>query len=182
MPPRLLPLPGTTAHGFRDRGRVAARVVQRPAAVSTNFRVVDAIERQDASLSESQGPVLFAVDDDVLTLELLCEIAQEAGWTAFGFTRLAELQEALDQRRPRVLILDDDLVDGRGGDLARVLREDPRMAHVTLLVCTAAHPMRVAEIGAWAPVISKPFDLGEIEGFLEAAGRQVPGARYGQSG
>lgn len=148
----------------------------------TNMRIVDAFERQDATLSDPRGPVLFVVDDDVLTTELLCEIAQELGWTAFGFTRLAELQAALDRRRPRVLILDDDLVDGRGGDLARELREDPRMADVTLLVCTAAHPMRVAEIGAWAPVISKPFDLGEIEGFLEAAGRQEPRARYRQSG
>lgn len=138
----------------------------------TKMRVVDAIERQDASLGDSRGPVLFAVDDDVLTLELLCEIAQEAGWTAFGFTRLSELQAALDERRPRVLILDDDLADGRGGDLAREFRENPRMADVTLLVCTAAHPMRVAEIGAWAPVISKPFDLGEIERFLDAAARR----------
>lgn len=152
------------------------------AAMNTNMRVVDAMERQDASLADPRGPVLFVVDDDVLTTELLCEIAQEAGWDAFGFTRLAELQAALDQRRPRVLILDDDLVDGRGGDLARDLREDPRMADVTLLVCTAAHPMRVAEIGAWAPVISKPFDLGEMEAFLDAAGRREPRARYGQSG
>lgn len=136
------------------------------------MRIVHALERQDASLTEAGGPVLFVVDDDVLTTELLCEIAQDAGWVAFGFTRLAEVQAALDQRRPNVLILDDDLGDGRGGDLARDLREDPRMADVTLLVCTAAHPMRVAEIGAWAPVISKPFDLVEIERFLEAAGRR----------
>lgn len=146
------------------------------------MRALGAIERQDANLVDSPGPILFAVDDDVGTLELVCDIAQEAGWVAFGFTRLAELMAALDQRRPRVLILDDDLVDGRGGDLARTLREDPRMADVTLLVCTAAHPMRLAEIGAWAPVISKPFDLLEIERFLEAAGRGMSGARYGQSG
>lgn len=151
-------------------------------AMTTTMRVVDAIERRDASLIDSRGPVLFAVDDDVLTLELLCEIAEEAGWAAFGFTRLSELQAALDHRRPRVLILDDDLVDGRGGDLARRLREDPRMTDVVLLVCTAAHPMRVAEIGAWAPVISKPFDLGEIEAFLDAAGRREVDARYRQSG
>ncbi|HEX7197678.1 MAG TPA: hypothetical protein VF364_12695, partial [Candidatus Limnocylindria bacterium] len=44
-----------------------------------------------------------------------------------------------------------------------------RMADVPLLVCTAAHPMRQAEIGAWAPVVSKPFDLAEIDAFLRAA-------------
>jgi hypothetical protein len=42
--------------------------------------------------------------------------------------------------------------------------------------------MRVAEIGAWAPVISKPVDLREMEGFLDAAGRREPGARYPRSG
>lgn len=146
------------------------------------MRIVHALERQGASLADSRGPMLFVVDDDVLTTELLCEIAEEAGWVAFGFTRLAEVQAALDQRRPRVLILDDDLVDGRGGDLARDLREDARMADVTMLVCTAAHPMRVAEIGAWAPVISKPFDLAEIERFLDAAGRREGASAFERSG
>jgi DNA-binding response OmpR family regulator len=144
--------------------------------MTTNMRVVHALDRQDASQQAAQGNVLFVVDDDVLTLELLCEIAQDLGWVAYGFTRLSELMPALDQRPPTVLILDDDLVDGRGGDLARDLREDPRMEDVTLLVCTAAHPMRAAEIGSWAPVISKPFDLVEMEGFLQAAARNRHGA------
>jgi len=144
--------------------------------------VVDATERPDTSLHDSGGPVLFVVDDDVPTTELLCEIGREAGWSVFGFTRLAEVHAALDHRPPRLLILDDDLVDGRGGDLARQLREDPRMADVTILVCTAAHPMRIAEIGAWAPVIAKHFDVGEIERFLDAAGRREPRARHRRSG
>jgi DNA-binding response OmpR family regulator len=150
------------------------------------MRLVHAFERREASLSDAHGPVLFAVDDDVDTLELLCDIAQEAGWLAFGFSRLSELQAALDQRRPRVLILDDELADGRGGDLARTLREDPRMADVTLLVCTAAHPMRVAEIGAWAPVVAKPFDLAQIDRFLATAADRAANERgqrsIGQAG
>lgn len=100
---------------------------------------------------------------------MLCEIAREAGWAVRGFTRLAGLRASLERVKPALLILDDDLPDGRGGDLARQLRENQRMADVPILVCTAAHPMRVAEIGAWAPVISKPFDLAEIEAFLGAA-------------
>ena len=111
---------------------------------------------------------MFVVDDDAATLELLCEIARDAGWAARGFTRLSGLRASLEQVKPTLLILDDDLPDGRGGDLARQLRQDQRMADVPILVCTAAHPMRAAEIGAWAPVISKPFDLAEIEAFLSA--------------
>lgn len=116
-------------------------------------------------------PVLFVVDDDPLARQLLCEIAQDAGWVAHGFERLSGLRPALAQRTPTVILLDDDLPDGRGGDLARELRDDPRMRDTTVVVCTAAHPMRRAEIGAWAPVVSKPFDLAEIESFLAGAAR-----------
>ena len=115
---------------------------------------------------------MIAVDDDVATLDLLCEIAAEAGWFAMGFTRLAQLRASLDHEHPSLLIIDDDLPDGRGGDLARELREDPRMTGIPLVVCTAAQPMRQAEIGSWAPVVPKPFDLDQIETILDAAARR----------
>lgn len=121
---------------------------------------------------DRQPPVLFAVDDDIATVELLCDLAADLGWTAQGFTRLDALEDALAQGHPALLILDDDLPDGRGGDYAQTLRRDPATMEIPLLVCTAAHPMRQAEIGSWAPVVSKPFDLAEIERFLEAAGRR----------
>lgn len=146
------------------------------------MRVVDARERRTEAHADtaepSSQPLMIAVDDDVATLDLLCEIAAEAGWFAQGFTRLAPFRAALQRERPSLLIIDDDLPDGRGGDMARELREDPRTNDVPVLVCTAAHPMRQAEIGSWAPVISKPFDLGDIEAVLE----QVATSRDGRHG
>ncbi|MGI8999325.1 MAG: response regulator [Candidatus Limnocylindria bacterium] len=119
-----------------------------------------------------QVPALFVVDDDVATRELLCEIARDAGWATRGFKCIADLRGSLDTVTPNLLILDDDLPDGRGGDLARELRSDRRMSDVPTVVCTAAHPARQSEIGAWAPVIGKPFDLEEIESCLGAAARR----------
>jgi DNA-binding response OmpR family regulator len=118
------------------------------------------------------APVLFAVDDDVATVELLCEVARARGWAASGFTRLEQLTDALRGAPPTLLVLDDELPDGRGGDLARRLRSDPTTAGIPLVVCTAAHPMRQAEIGGWAPVIAKPFDLEEVERVLDSAARR----------
>ena len=114
-------------------------------------------------------PVLFAVEDDPSTLELLRDVAVHAGWAARGFTQLAEFERAVAQRVPDLVILDDDLPDGRGGDRARELRRDRRLRDVPVLVCTSASPTRQAEIGAWAPVVSKPFSLGEIERVLQDA-------------
>ena len=124
----------------------------------------------------TEAPILFAVDDDAATLALLSDIAADSGWVVRGFTRLKDLRTKLaaQKAKPSLVILDDDLPDGSGGDLARDLRADPRMEGVPVLVCTGAHPMRQAEIGAWAPVVSKPFDLAEIERFLHAAAGRQP--------
>jgi DNA-binding response OmpR family regulator len=126
----------------------------------------------------SSSPVLFVVDDDLPTLELLREVAAESGWQTVGFTRLAPVRAALNERRPTLVIIDDDLPDGRGGDLVRDMRRDPRLDDVALVVCTAAPPRRQAEITGWAPVLSKPFDLGEVEEFLAAAARGGGGRAY----
>lgn len=133
--------------------------------MATTIRIVDASEDS----AGRRGPVVFIVDDDIATLGLLCEVALEAGWSARGFSRLGDLRRAIAEEPPSLLILDDELPDGRGGDLARDLRRDARLAGVPVLVCTAAHPLRRAEIGAWAPVISKPFNLATIERLLDAA-------------
>jgi DNA-binding response OmpR family regulator len=123
-------------------------------------------------------PLAFVVDDDPSALELLRAVAQDAGWAVRGFTRLRDVQEALRGESPALIVLDDDLPDGRGGDLARELRCDARLRGVPLLVCTGAHAMRRAEIGAWAPVVSKPFDVVEMERLLADAAEAAPDSRH----
>jgi DNA-binding response OmpR family regulator len=117
-------------------------------------------------------PVLFAVEDDPSTLALLREVATHAGWTTHGFSHLAEFERAMRERVPDLVILDDELPDGSGGDRARQLLVDARLNDLPVVVCTAAPPRRREEIGAWVPVLNKPFDLAEIEGHLEAAARR----------
>jgi DNA-binding response OmpR family regulator len=131
--------------------------------------------------SDRPAPLLYVVDDDEATLSLLRDVAEEAGWEARGFSCLAPLRAALRSRRPTFLILDDELPDGRGGDFANELRRDPDMRGVPMLVCTAARPMRRAEIGGWAPVVVKPFDLAEIERFLANAAASNRADPYGRA-
>jgi two-component system, chemotaxis family, chemotaxis protein CheY len=148
------------------------RVASGHRTMTSTTGIVQASERRPP-----QGrPVLFVVDDDVATVSLLRELVLDSGWECRGFNRIGEVRHAMAEGPPALLLLDDDLPDGRGGDLARDLRDDPAFAGVPLVVCTAAHPMRQAQIGAWAPVISKPFDLSTIERLLEAA-RPRPGFR-----
>jgi DNA-binding response OmpR family regulator len=130
---------------------------------------------QRTSRGEADAPVLCIVDDDDLTVQLVCEVAEESGWTAHGLKDIAELRGFLRRQRPTLLLLDDDLPDGRGGDVARALGDDPDLRDLPVVVCTAAHPERQEEIGRWAPVISKPFEILELERHLRARGKTAAG-------
>lgn len=130
-----------------------------------------------------RGHLAYVVDDDPAALAIMCEIAEEAGWACRGFMRLRDLRAAMRAERPDMLIVDDDLPDGRGGDLVRDVRNNPTLRRVAVVVCTGAHPMRRAEINTWAPVIAKPFNVAELETFLAAARRgRAPGSHRHAAG
>ena len=132
----------------------------------------DGHRRAQEPAGQGAAPIVFIAEDDPSTLSLLRDLAEDRGWLAHGFTHLSSLKARLGAEHPALVILDDELPDGSGGDLARDLRSDPRAADVPVVVCTAAHPVRQAEIGDWAPVVAKPFAIDEIEHLLDAAARR----------
>lgn len=112
-------------------------------------------------------PPAFVVEDDLMMLRLLSEVASSVGLRPLPFTRLSTVRRALRERVPEVIMLDDDLPDGRGADFAQELRADPRTRHVKVIVCTSAGPARRRQIAqSVAPVIAKPFAVSEVEGAL----------------
>jgi DNA-binding response OmpR family regulator len=109
------------------------------------------------------APTAYVVEDDPGTLLLLVELASDAGFKPIAFTRLTPARRAVREDPPSLILLDDDLPDGRGIDLVRELRTDPRTRHLPILFCTAADPGRLREIASLAPVIGKPFDVSILE-------------------
>jgi DNA-binding response OmpR family regulator len=105
----------------------------------------------------------FVLEDDVQTQQLLAELIALKGFEPVAFTRIASARLAMTERPPQVLVIDDDLPDGKGAELVRELRQDPRMRDVRVLFCTAAEPARRREIATLAPVLAKPFRLNDVE-------------------
>lgn len=117
-------------------------------------------------------PRAFVIEDDLQTLALLTDLAAMCGFEPVAFTRLSSARAALRERVPMIMVVDDDLPDGRGGDLVSEVRANPRTSHVRVVFCTAAEPERRREISRLAPVIAKPFLVRDVERALhEAASR-----------
>ena len=114
-------------------------------------------------------PRAFVIEDDVQTLALLSDLAEMCGFEPVAFTRIASARKALREHVPTIMVVDDELPDGRGGDLVRELRANPRTSHVRVLFCTAAGTSRRREIAQLAPVIEKPFGVRELERALHEA-------------
>jgi CheY-like chemotaxis protein len=131
-----------------------------------------------AKQGEGQGgappPRAFVVEDDVMMLRLLSEVVASVGLEPLTFTRLSTARRALHERVPAVLLVDDDLPDGRGADLVRELRADPRTRNVKAIVCTSAGPSRRRQISQLAPVIAKPFAVDQLESALREVAAAPP--------
>ena len=112
---------------------------------------------------QDRRPRAFVLEDDVQTQQLLAELIALKGLEPVAFSRIASARLALTERPPQVLVVDDDLPDGKGAELVRELRQDPRMRDVRVLFCTAAEPSRRREIATLAPVLAKPFRLNDVE-------------------
>jgi DNA-binding response OmpR family regulator len=117
-------------------------------------------------------PRAFVIEDDLQTLALLTDLAALCGFEPVAFTRISSAREALRAIVPTVMVVDDDLPDGRGSDLVREVKANPRTNHVRVVFCTGAEPPQRQEMSRLAPVIAKPFRVSDVERVLhEAASR-----------
>ena len=112
---------------------------------------------------QQHRPRAFVIEDDVQTQRLLAELIASRGLEPVPFSRLSSARRALHERPPQVMIVDDDLPDGKGAELVRELRADSRLCDIQVLFCTAADGARRREMARLAPVVAKPFALNDME-------------------
>jgi CheY-like chemotaxis protein len=110
------------------------------------------------------------VDDDALTREVLCLLADDAGFEPAAFeTGEAALEaldrEALDGPAPDVVVADMQLPGVAGDSLARLLRIGCGPATVILAMSGTAVPAE--QIEAFDGFLLKPFSMEDLSGAID---------------
>jgi CheY-like chemotaxis protein len=113
---------------------------------------------------------ILVVDDHELNQKLLKRVLELEGHDVTGAGTLGAAERAIAQELPALIVLDLNLPDGDGLDLARRLKSEPRTGSCVILACTAGAATedreRALEAGCDA-YVSKPIDT---RGFAELVG------------
>ncbi len=115
------------------------------------------------SVLEADGPLVWALDDEPMTLSLLEDVLCQGGYRYKGFLHEDGLFEALEHSTPDLLLLDWMLPGSSGHDVLK--RWVMGWPHIPVVVITALSGESVLfnafESGA-CDVLRKPFDVTEL--------------------
>ena len=95
--------------------------------------ILDQLDTRSESPSEGKATVLL-VDDDAMMLLLLRTLAEQEGVQVAVASSGAAFREALATTDAALVVLDVEMPDANGIDLLRVMRADPRLADVPVLM------------------------------------------------
>jgi CheY-like chemotaxis protein len=107
------------------------------------------------------------VEDDLPTLELLCELLSDEGYQTVCCRTVNDAHDRIRQDQPDVVILDVHMAGSDSGlTLLDILRKNPATLKLPVVVCSADTKLlnhKAQELGnANCVVLEKPFDIDEL--------------------
>jgi CheY-like chemotaxis protein len=109
---------------------------------------------------------VLIVDDDAYICQLLCELAQDVGYTVLAANN-GEVAFELARAHHPDLIISDVMMPGLDGyGLVHALRTEPTLTNTTVFLMSAAFGSTQQVDPDVAGLIPKPFDLVQIEQLL----------------
>ena len=115
-----------------------------------------------SEVGKFDGGVLI-VDDDELIRETLCELVEMAGCSAMVAANGREALRLMTEHRPCLVILDLLMPVMTGNELLEVMRHEPALAGVPVVVSTSA-PDRAPP---GVPIIRKPVNIDAVVEWMQ---------------
>jgi len=109
--------------------------------------------------------LVLAADCDPFDLRLLQELCESAGHRVVTAASSADVLEQIARERPDVVLLDAELPGVRGRDLMQVLRADPELASIAILLITREADVRSHSAdpdGNADDYLTKPFRTQDV--------------------
>lgn len=123
----------------------------------------------------NEKKLVYIVEDEEDILELIAINLSKAGFAPKKFMRSSELQRALKNKIPDIILLDIMLPDIDGIEICKRLKKDEKFSHIPIIMVTAKTDeidvVLGLEIGA-DDYILKPFSVRELIARVKAVLRR----------
>lgn len=119
--------------------------------------------------ASSRGTVVVA-EDDVATLQLLCQVLKRAAFTVYAVENGELACEAVRLRQPDVILLDWMMPVMDGLRAAELLKADVATRAIPIVMITTHSQIEDRHLALKAGVqdfVTKPFDAAELVGCVE---------------
>lgn len=126
--------------------------------------------------TEKRASMIYFVEDDNSIRKLVLYSLTSAGLEAEGFARPSEFWAAMEERLPKVILLDIMLPEEDGLSILKKLRSDKRTERTQILLITArgSEYDKVVGLDAGADdYVAKPFGMMELVARVRAALRRA---------
>lgn len=120
--------------------------------------------------------MIYYVEDDTNIRDLTIYALKQAGFEAVGFSCASEFFSACVERVPRLVLLDIMLPETDGIEILKMLREDPAIKHVPVMMLTAKGTEYDTVCGLDAGAddyLAKPFGMMELVSRVNALLRRA---------
>jgi len=105
---------------------------------------------------------ILVVDDEVVLVEILSAVLEDAGYRVRGASNGREGLKALAEEHPDLVLCDVmmPVLDGR--EVCRAMSADPQYRRIPLVMMSAAPQAMAAAECRYAALVAKPFDLDTL--------------------
>lgn len=130
----------------------------------------------ESAVDWNNGGVIYFVEDDLNIRELVVYTLSSTGYTARGLAGEKELQKAMTELIPEIILLDIMLPGTDGIQILRRLKANPRTADIPVIMVTAKgaefDKVKSLDLGA-DDYITKPFGMMELVSRVRAVLRRA---------
>src|SRR5262245_1505517 len=109
---------------------------------------------------------VLVVEDDREMAEVIGEVIEGQGYRAISVGNGREALAVLEEERPSLMLIDLFMPVMTGGELLKVVKNDPQLAAIPRVIMTAANDQMIG-VREDVPVLYKPVDFDALTRLLQ---------------
>lgn len=112
---------------------------------------------------------LLVIDNDIEMNEILEEVLKDESFNITFYEEIDDIKSVIEKHRPDLILLDFNLNGLNGGELCKIIKNDPEIAHLPVIIFSAFPKVIYSSKNyGYDCFIEKPFDIDEFIQTLHA--------------